>query len=135
MPRGRSKAYANRTDLTGKVPVNAPTGMPYGENKKLRDAQKDIPVANPEMAAPPEVQAAPSMPQMPSQTAEPVVPLTEPTQFPDESITTGLPVMNQQQLDPDTTKLKSYLPLFKLEANKPDVPNTFKEFVKWLDQI
>lgn len=131
MPRGRSKAYANRTDLTGKVPVDAPTGMPYGENKKLRDRQRAVPVANPEVPKPEPMNDL-------AQAASPlssVVPLTEPTQFPDESITTGLPMMSQPEMDPDTTKLKSYLPLFKVEANKPGVPNTFKEFVKWLDQI
>lgn len=130
MPRGRSKAYANRTDLTGKVPINAPTGMPYGENKKLRDSQKAVPVANPEVPKP----QANAMPAMPPVSAQPVVPLTEPTQFPNESITTGLSDLKMNQADPDMTRLKSYLPLFKQEATSPTAPETFRNFVKWLDQ-
>jgi hypothetical protein len=133
MPRGRSKAYANRTDLTGKVPVNAPTGMPYGENKKLRDAQKDVPMANLEVQKP---SAAPAMqaPQVMPEAPQPVVPLTEPTQFPNESITTGIQDLKMNQADPDMTRLKSYLPLFKQEAISPTAPETFRNFVKWLDQ-
>lgn len=128
MPRGRSKAYGNRTDLTGKVPVSAPTGMPYGENKKLRDAQKAVPMGTPEVPKP----AVNAMPE--TQPAMPVVPLTEPTQFPDESITTGLQDLKMNNADPDMTRLKSYLPLFKQEATSPTAPETFRNFVKWLDQ-
>lgn len=133
MPRGRSKAYANRTDLTGKVPVDAPTGMPYGENKKLRDRQRAVPMANPEVPKPP-VNATPAMPPIPAAPAQPVVPLTEPTQFPNETITTGLSDLKMNQADPDMTRLKSYLPLFKQEATSPTAPETFRNFVKWLDQ-
>jgi hypothetical protein len=123
MPRGRSKAYANRTDLTGKVPVNAPTGMPYGENKKLRDAQKDIPMANPD-APMPTASSQPMMTQVKS------VPLTAETQRPNEDIMTGLnttPVPNS-----DLQKLKSYQPLFEMEALSEDAPETFRQFVSWL---
>lgn len=135
MPRGRSKAYANRTDLTGKVPVNAPTGMPYGENKKLRDSQKAVPVANPEVPKPvpsmPVSESAPAPMNMPSQ---PVVPLSEPTQFPNEPITTGVTELTQN-VDPDIKKLKSYLPLFRQEAAAANTPVMFKDFVKWLDNL
>lgn len=121
MPRGRSKAYANRTDLTGKVPVNAPTGMAYGENKKLRDAQKDVPMANPEVPAPP---AQPAMPMI-----QPV-PLTAETQRPMEDIMTGI---NTTRVDsPDLQKMKSYLPLFEMEALGSEAPETFRQFVSWL---
>lgn len=130
MPRGRSKAYANRTDLTGKVPVDAPTGMPYGENKELRDRQRAVPMANPEVPKPSTQGPQAQLPQQ----IQPVVPLTEPTQFPNESITTGLSDLRMDSADPDMTRLKSYLPLFKQEAISPTAPQMFKDFVKWLDQ-
>lgn len=131
MPRGRSKAYANRTDLTGKVPVDAPTGMPYGENKKLRDRQRAVPVANPEVPKP----QANAMPAIPNPVpAQPVVPLSEPTQFPNEPITTGVKELSQN-VDPDISKLKSYLPLFKQEAAAANTPAMFRDFVKWLDNL
>lgn len=133
MPRGRSKqpkAYSNRTDLNGPVPASAPTGMPYGENKKLMDAQRAVPMGTPEAPKP---EATPQA--MPSATPPPpVVPLTEPTQFPNESITTGLPAP-AQQIDPDVARLKSYLPLFKQEAATANAPTMFRDFVKWLDNL
>ncbi len=127
MPRGRSKAYANRTDLTGKVPVDAPTGMAYGENKKLRDAQKAVPMANPEVPKP---VAEPAQPQaMPQPMVQPV-PLTAETQRPMEDIMTG---MNTTRVEsPDLQKMKSYLPMFELEALSSDAPETFRQFVSWL---
>lgn len=97
--------------------------MPYGENKKLRDAQKDIPVANPETPMPPQV-AQPMMPL-----AKPV-PLTAETERPSEDIMTG---MNTTRVDsPDLQKLKSYLPLFEMENLSTEAPETFRQFVSWL---
>ena len=34
--------------------------------------------------------------------------------------------------DPDILKLKEYLPLFEAQANLPDAPQTFKQFVSWM---
>ena len=127
MPRGRSKAYANRTDLTGKVPVDAPTGMPYGENKKMRDAQKAVPVANPEVPMPPE-----RSPQAPMAAAPPIqpIPLTMETQRPMEDILTGMSATKTD--NPDLQKIKSLQPMFELEALSPEAPETFRQFVTWL---
>jgi hypothetical protein len=141
MPRGRSKqAYGNRTDLNGKIPKAAPTGMPYGENKKLMDAQAAVPMGTPEMAAP-DPMAAPAEPTMVSamsQQAEPtrVVPLSAPSEFPDEDISQGLLPRSNQQVDPDITRLKeTYLPLFMQEAGNPNAPVMFRDFVKWLNNL
>lgn len=139
MPRGRSKqAYGNRTDLNGKIPKSAPTGMPYGENKKLMDAQSAVPMGSPEMAV-----AAPSDPnialeqQIASAPApEKVLPLSAPSEFPDEDISQGLLPQQGKQVDPDITKLKTtYLPLFMQEAGNPNAPAMFRDFVKWLNNL
>lgn len=125
MPRGRSKAYGNRTDLNNpKIAVNAPTGMPYGENKALRDAQKAVPMGNPEMAVaePPSVSPAP-VPVTP-------VPLTAPTQRPNEDVLTGITQSRSQ--NPDLQNLKSLQNLFDAEAQAPDAPQIFKDFTEWL---
>ncbi len=141
MPRGRSKqAYGNRTDLNGKIPKAAPTGMPYGENKKLMDAQSAVPMGTPEMAAPAEPTMVSSMDQQVApQVATPqprVVPLSAPSEFPNEDIPQGLLPPSNQQVDPDITKLKeTYLPLFMQEAGNPNAPVMFRDFVKWLNNL
>jgi len=134
MPRGRSKqAYGNRTDLNGAVPKAAPTGLPYGESKKLMDAQAAVPMASPELPpAPPVTQEA----QAPVAPLEPIgtTSLGAPTEFPNESIGQGL--LPQAQVDPDITRLKTtYLPLFIQEASNPNTPVMFREFVKWLNDL
>lgn len=143
MPRGRSKqAYGNRTDLNGKIPKSAPTGMPYGENKTLMDRQSAVPMGTPEMAAPVEApvetpMATPSEApiQQQAQATVKAVPLSAPSEFPDEDISQGL-LPPQQQLDPDISRLKNtYLPLFMEEAGKPNAPVMFRDFVKWLNNL
>lgn len=122
MPRGRSKqAYGNRTDLNGKVAMAAPTGMPYGENKKLMDAQAAVPVASPSVPPPP---SAPSAP--------PVKPVTldQPTQRPNENILAGMSTTKSQ--NPDIIALKSMQGLFEAEALRDDAPDTFIQFTQWL---
>lgn len=124
MPRGRSKqAYGNRTDLNGKIPKAAPTGMPYGENKKLMDAQAAVPMANPAMPAPMETPAPPEARVTP-------IPLTAPTERPNENILKGLSQSRSQNTD--LQKLKSLQPIFEAEALADDAPEMFREFVNWL---
>jgi hypothetical protein len=135
MPRGRSKApkaYANRTDLAGKV-ANAVGGeMPYGEKVKLQEGQKAVPVAPQDVPAPnPEAMMQNSTPSAVPTQAPAVVPLGAPTQFPDQPISTGV-AAGIDTPDPDILKLKEYLPLFEAQANLPDAPQTFKQFVSWM---
>lgn len=129
MPRGRSKqAYGNRTDLNGKIPKSAPTGMPYGENKKLMDAQSEVPMGNPEMEkTSPTTSVTESVPM--TQKVTPV-PLTAPTERPTENILTG--ATTTRQSDPDMQRLKALQPLFEAEAATDDAPRVFREFVSWL---
>lgn len=120
MPRGRSKqGYANRTDLAAKVGGE----MTYGEKQKLIDGQKDVPMATPEAPAPEAIPAT----QAPAVTP---VPLTAPTQRPEENILTGVTQTRVQ--DPDLQKLKSLQPIFEAEALSEDAPETFRQFVSWL---
>ena len=135
MPRGRSKqAYGNRTDLNGSIPKSAPTGMPYGENKKSMDAQSAVPMGTPEMATPPSTDTAPQAPQEAmqpmAQTPVQAVPLTAPTQRPNEDVLTGL--TQTRSGNPDLEKLKSFQSMFEAEAMADDAPQVFRDFVGWL---
>lgn len=128
MPRGRSKtqAFAQRTDLQGKVPNQTPKGLAYGEAKASADAQRIVPVGNP--AVPPAVPVEPA-PAMRTPVPTPV-PLSEATQRPNEDILTGM--NTTRQANPDLAKLKSLQPIFEAEALSSDAPEIFREFTKWL---
>lgn len=128
MPRGRSKSgYGNRTDLANKVGGE----MAYGEKAKLMAGQKDVPMANAETSVPPPAAAPAAAAPM-----APPVPLTAPTQFPNEDIPQGLLPPVQQGTDPDISRLKNtYLPLFMEEAGNPNAPRMFRDFVKWLNDL
>lgn len=130
MPRGRAKGYANRTDLqAGKpLPVSAPTGMPYGDNKALKDAQRAVPMAGTESPTP--TANTPQTAPMASGTPLPVVPLTAPTQRPSEPITTGMPSTTASS-DVQTMKA-TYLPYFENALRYQNVPEQFASFVSWL---
>ena len=130
MPRGRPKGYVNRTDLQagGPLPVSAPTGMPYGDNKALRDAQKAVPMAGTSSPTPPKTAAPDALPG-PS-TPIPTVPLTAPTQRPTEPVTAGLPNGTSSN---DVQNLKnSYLTYFEDAVRYQNVPQQFSDFVTWL---
>jgi hypothetical protein len=113
--------------------------MPYGENKKLMDAQSAVPMANPEMAVvEPMTNASLETGMAPPPPTEMVkaVPLSAESEFPDEDISQGLLPPQQQQIDPDISRLKTtYLPLFVEEAGKPNAPVMFRDFVKWLNNL
>lgn len=131
MPRGRSKqAYGNRTDLNGKIPKAAPTGMPYGENKTLMDRQDAVQMGTPEMAVAAPEEVSPQMAQAPMQPAVTPIPLTAPTQRPNEDVLTGISQSRSQNTD--LQKLKSLQPLFEAESLADDAPQLFREFVSWL---
>ena len=133
MPRGRSKSgYGNRTDLANKVGGE----MAYGEKAKLMAGQKAVPMANAETSVPPAAPMAPPTAPPMAAPSEPVVPLSAPTQFPDEDIPQGLLPPVQQGTDPDISRLKNtYLPLFMEEAGNPNAPRMFRDFVKWLNDL
>lgn len=101
MPRGGRRkgspatSYPQRTDLNKPLPVAAPTGLPYGENQALSNAQRTIPMApapTPAAGPPPAPgggsggPAAPPAP-LPVPGANP---LFRPTERPNEPVTAGL---------------------------------------------
>jgi hypothetical protein len=135
MPRGRSKspqAYANRTDLAGKVAAGVGGEMPYGEKAKLMEGQSAVPVAPQDVPTPnPEAMMQNSTPSAVPSQAPAVVPLGAPTQFPDQPINTSV-ASGIDTPDPDILALKKYLPLFEAQANLSDAPQTFKQFVSWM---
>jgi hypothetical protein len=102
--------------------------MPYGENQKLMDAQSAVPMGSPEMSVAPPAEAMSA--QAPAQPQVTPIPLTAPTQRPNENILTGMSQSRSQNTD--LQKLKSLQPLFEAEALADDAPEMFREFVGWL---
>ena len=102
MARGGRRAgnrggnYPNRSDLRAALPLNAPTGLPYGDRQKLIQAQRAVPMAPAPTAAPaPGPSAAPAPPAGgPGPIPAPAPgqnPLLGPTKRPNEPVTAGLP--------------------------------------------
>lgn len=115
MPRGRSKTG-------GSIAKAVPNDLPYGDRKKLEDAQSAVPMGTPT------VPEAKPLPQAKAKVAP--IPLTDPTRRPDESILTGSSVT--RSTNPDMVELKKLLPLFEAESVAPNAPDQFRGFVKWL---
>lgn len=131
MPRGRPKqAYGNRTDLNGKIPKDAPKGMPYGEKKESLDAQSAVPMGSPEMEVMPVSEAPMAAQPEPAPTPAKPISLMEPTQRPNEDILTGM--TQSRSGNPDLEQLKSLQPIFEAEAMTDSAPQIFKDFVGWL---
>lgn len=127
MPRGRAKGYANRTDLqSGKpLPVQTPTGMQYGQGKALQDAQRAVPMAGTSAPKP-----SPAAPVSNVGQPLPTVPLTAPTQRPNEPIMAGSGVPTEQN---DMQQFKTaYMSYFENALRYDSVPQQFSDFVSWL---
>lgn len=87
----RGQGYANRSDLRAALPLNAPTGLPYGDRQKLISAQQAVPMApaptpGPAAPTPPPAAAGPGPTPVPG-----AQPLLRPTERPNEPVTAGLP--------------------------------------------
>ena len=79
--------------------------------------------------------AAPPMP--PAQTPEDTPNLTDPTMYPDEPITAGLPMgagpgPARDTRQQDTAQLKRYLPLIELYVDRPDTPNSVRSLFRYI---
>jgi hypothetical protein len=107
-----------------------PGGGKYGERKELADLQsgaqmKGNPVPN---------VSSPSVPSAPPQQ---LTNLFAPTERPDEPITAGAsfgPGYTPPQEVSGRYKLVSkYLPMLNEQASNPDVPDTFKNFVQFVN--
>lgn len=146
MPRGRAKtpkAYGNRTDLNGPMPITAPTGQDqYGARAEQVKSQEALRMGTPDVA-----KANPLTPiggpvveeQVTAEVTAPMqrptpVPLTAPTQDPNTPVTAG--IVQGQTTDPDVLALKTeLLPLFRTQAAQPGVPRQFRDFVTWLENV
>lgn len=83
------KNYSNRSDLQlgpRKQPVQAPSGLPYGERKAVEDAQRAVPVSAPGVPAPTGGGVSATRWPIPGSLG----PLDRPTERPGEPVTTGL---------------------------------------------
>lgn len=85
----RGQSYPNRTDLRSSLPLNAPTGLPYGDRQQLISAQRAVP-----MGPAPTPAAAPAAPQAASPPGPPpgAQDFLRPTERPNEPVTAGLPM-------------------------------------------
>ncbi len=92
------KGYANRTDLNTNrtLPLSAPSGLPYGENKALLNDQRSLPMASGTVPAPTQAsESGPPSGSPPPHTAAPVPgskPFLRPSENPGEPVTSGLPI-------------------------------------------
>jgi hypothetical protein len=106
-----------------------PGGGKYGERKDLAELQSGAAMqGNPVPNVPsPEVPAAPQQ----------LTNLFAPTERPDEPVTAGAPVGPGYTPTEETVgryKLVSkYLPMLNEQAGNPDAPDTFKNFVKYVN--
>jgi hypothetical protein len=128
-PSGPGK-FAKRTDRQG---VKQLPNAAYGEQRDFQAQQAAAPMAK---------TPTPQMPKLNPMAG--VVPLTAPTQRPDEFVTAGVdvgpgpgreilglksPVDNQLK---DLSKLAKYMPLMAQFADSPESSGTMKAFVKYL---
>ena len=120
MPRKRGtdmmgtpgKGYSNRTDLTSNYDESKNTAATGG-------------------------MAPPSAPPMPMQTPEDSPNLSDPTQYPEEPITTGLNIgagdgPQRDNRMAETQNLKRFLPLLGLYLDNPDTPDSVKALFQYI---
>jgi len=124
------KAYSNRTDLN---PARAmlsetPRGGQYGSRKASEEARQMVPMGTTQVPDAPMAEAPQPMPRP--------IPLTEPTQFPNEPITAGMnnPLMNMGSnvMAEDMQRLRGYLPIIQIAAEAEDSPQVLRDFVTYL---
>lgn len=130
---------SRRTDGGPQQVQAAMSGMPYGENMEFDAIQASAP-----MSASPSA-TSPRARQRQARTAgreAGATPLMSPTQRPDEPVTAGAPFgpgegppvqpgrmnVNKQ----DAQMLSKYLPSLMTMAERPDVPDGFRRFVRHL---
>lgn len=115
-------------------PTQAAKGIPangqYGERKAMQELQQSAPMqGNPVPSMPTPTIAAPR-PQ--------VTNLFAPTQRPDEPITSGAPVGPGRTPQPEPVQgryrmVSKYMPVLRESLKDPDVPDSFKTFMLYVD--
>jgi hypothetical protein len=141
MPRGGYQKPSNPAPVSGPGrlsrrtdggPVQAakeiPGGGKYGERKALSEIQSGAPMqGNP----------IPSTPT-PTVQATPLTKLFEPTQRPNEPVTSGMPFGAGRTPAPEPVQgrfamVSKYLPELKAMTNDPAAPESFKLFMRFID--
>ena len=122
--------FSKRTDRQGAKQL---PNAAYGEQKEFQDMQAGAPMAK---------TPTPQMPQINPMAG--IVPLTAPTQRPDEFVTAGVdagPGPGREVLGlksptdvtlQDLSKLAKYMPLMMEYADSPQSSGTMKAFVRYL---
>lgn len=133
------KAYPNRSDLRGPVPIQAAPNQGYGEAGAQLAAQRAVPMAAPHAPAGvggPVPSPAPAGPA-PGGLGD----LLRPTERPGEPLTSGIaqgPGPGPEALgpppgsaaDPDLLPMRNYLPTLELLANQPSSSVAVRNFVR-----
>jgi len=118
-------------------------GMGYGQGQAMMQQQQGAKMAGPTPTARP---AAPIInPNMPMTEARP---LTAPSDFPDENITTGaaigntpgpeslmMPQQGEVVNDPDLNLVREYFPVIEMWASQVDTSQGTKDYVNYLRTI
>lgn len=122
-------------------PIRYTSGGNYGEGQENLAIQEAAPMSASGVNLPQgRGGGAPVMPQ-----GRPVVPLSEPTQYPEEPVTTGIasgpgagrevlaaPSMIAAQSSEDIAKLQALLPVYAAIAESPTATNATRNFYRWL---
>jgi len=139
-PLGGNGQSGNGTQAATYIP-----GMGYGQGKATMQQQKAAPLAGPTRTPKPSFNAGSA--RM-GEAASMVMPLTAPSAFPDENITTGAPIGNtpgpetlmmpgQEEVinDPDLNLVREYFPVIELWASQVDTSQGTKDYVNYLRTI
>lgn len=127
---------------SGRMDLNY-SGLPYGQNKSVNEQRTAAPIKS---TTPTPKAAAPKVERtMPMVEARP---LTAPSDFPEEDITTGAPIgstpgpetlaLPQEEVvvnDPDLDLVREYFPIIELWAEQVDTSQGTKDYVNYLRTI
>lgn len=130
--------FAKRTDgQPGSQPVRNLTGGPYGEGQEMAELQSSAPMSD--------TQGTPAPSGVPPVLAgSGVVPMSEPTQNPDEPVTSGIdagPGVGSEDMATgisevsEMQKIKSYLPLLQRHVDNPDVPDSVRSLYRYVRDL
>ena len=130
--------FSQRTDgKPGAQPVRAMTGGPYGEGQEMNELQSSAPMSD--------TQGIPAPSGVPPVLAgSGVVPMSEPTQNPDEPVTSGIdagPGVGSEEMasgikeTDEIAKVKSYLPLLERHLDNTDVPDSVRSLYRYVRDL
>ena len=130
--------FSQRTDgKPGAQPVRPMTGGAYGEGQEMNELQSSAPMSD--------TQGIPAPSGVPPVLAgSGVVPMSEPTQNPDEPVTSGIdagPGVGSEEMatgikeTDEIAKVKSYLPLLERHLDNTDVPDSVRSLYRYVRDL